>query len=187
MLSLNKIKIYFGIPASLVLAGFLFSCVNDLNQIRRVTYDPKAPDEVIKDMEVFYTDDGYAKVRIYAKLAETYSNPEQVTKLKDGLKVDFYNEEGQIVSTLTALYGEIRTSEGKMLVKDSVRLYNYEKDQRMETEELNWNQKDSIIYSDKSVVVKTATGILYGQGVRTKQDFSTYSFLRPTGRINLDK
>jgi|TARA_R110000737_G_scaffold234416_1_gene247353 LPS export ABC transporter protein LptC len=187
MLSFKNIKINFGIPASLVLAGFLFSCVNDLDQIRRVTYDPKAPDEVVKDMEVFYTDGGYAKVRIFAKLAETYSNPEQVTKLKDGLKVDFYDEDGHIVSTLTALYGEVRTKEGKMFVRDSVRLYNYEKDQRMETEELNWNQKDSLIFTEKSVVVKTAEGILYGQGVRTKQDFSTYTFIRPTGKIDLDK
>jgi LPS export ABC transporter protein LptC len=187
MLTTKKIKFILRIPASLVLAGCLFSCVNDLNQIRRVTYDPKAPDEVIKDMEVFYTDDGYAKVRIYAKLAETYSNPEQVTKLKDGLKIDFYDEDGQIVSTLTALYGEVRTAEGKMFVRDSVRLYNYEKDQRMETEELNWNQRDSLIYTEKSVVVKTANSILYGQGVRTKQDFNNYTFIRPTGRINLDK
>ena len=184
---ISNIKYIFGIPASLVLAGFLVSCVNDLDQIHRVTYDPKAPEQVVKDMQVFYTDSGYAKVRIYAKLAETYAVPESVTKFKDGLKVDFYNNDGQIVSTLTSLYGEIRPTEGKMMVRDSVRLYNYEKDQRMETEELFWNQKDSVIYTEKSVVVKSRKGILYGQGVRTKQDFSTYTFLRPTGRINMDK
>lgn len=187
MFNRQKIKQIFGIPASLVLAGFLFSCVNDLDQIRRVTYDPKAPDEVIQDMEVFYTDSGYAKVRIYAKLAETYSFPVPVTKLKDGVKVDFYDESGEIVSTLTALYGEVRLQEGTMFVRDSVRLFNYEKDQRMETEELIWNQKDSLIYTEKSVVVKSPKGLMYGQGVRTKQDFSTYTFMRPTGQINMDK
>lgn len=187
MFDKKKIKLFFGLPASLVLAGFLFSCVNDLEQIRRVTYDPKAPDEVVKNMEVFYTDDGFAKVRIFAKLAETYSKPKQVTKLKDGIKVDFYNEKGKIVSTLTALYGEVRTSEGTMFVRDSVVLFNYEKAQRMETEELNWNQKDSLIFTEKSVVIKTPKGILIGQGVRTKQDFSAYTFIKPTGSFNLDK
>lgn len=183
----NNIKYTFGIPASILLAGILFSCVNDLDQIHRVTYDPKAPDEVVKDMQVFYTDSGFAKVRIFANLAETYSLPEAVTKFKDGLKVDFYDSEGEIVSTLTSLYGEIRTAEGKMIVRDSVRLYNYEKDQHLETEELIWNQKDSVIYTEKSVVVKSPKAILYGQGIRTKQGFENYTFLRPTGKINMDK
>lgn len=180
-------KILIGIPASIVLAGFLFSCVNDLDQIRKVTYDPKAPDEVTTDLEVFYTDSGAPKVRIYAKLAETYSSPEMVTKLKDGIKVYFYDEEGKVISTLTALYGEVRTSKGEMFVRDSVQLYNHLKKQRMETEELNWNQNDSLIYTDKNVVVRSPDGVVYGHGIRTKQDFSNYTFYRPTGKFKSNK
>ncbi len=187
MLKTKRYKIQFLIPASLVLAGFLFSCVNDLDQIKRVTNDPKAPDEVTQNLEVFYTDSGAPKVRIYAKLAETYSVPEMVTKLKDGIKVDFYDENGAIESTLTALYGEIRTTKGMMFVRDSVQLYNHAKKQRMETEELIWNQNDSLIYTEKNVVVRSPNGVVYGQGIRTKQDFSNYTFYRPTGRINTSK
>ncbi len=180
-------KLLFGIPASLVLAGFLFSCVNDLDQVRTVTNDPKAPDEVTANLEIFYTDSGAPKVRIFAKLAETYSVPEKVTKLKDGIKVDFYNSKGKVVSTLTALYGEVRLVEGEMFVRDSVELYNYSKQQRMETEELIWNQKDSVIYTEKNVIVRSPSGVVYGKGIRTKQDFSTYTFYRPTGKINTEK
>ncbi|MEN9400129.1 MAG: hypothetical protein RL632_1232, partial [Bacteroidota bacterium] len=43
------------IPVSFMLAGFLFSCVNDLESIQKVTYDPKAPKEVTKNLRVFYT------------------------------------------------------------------------------------------------------------------------------------
>ena len=186
-MKINLNKILIGIPASLVLAGFLFSCVNDLDQIRRVTNDPKAPDEVTADLEVFYTDSGAPKVRIYAKLAETYSVPEMVTKLKDGIKVDFFDETGEIVSTLTALYGEVRTSKGLMMVRDSVQLYNHAKKQRMETEELHWNQKDSMIFTEKNVVVRSPNGVVYGQGIRTKQDFSNYTFYRPTGKFKSAK
>lgn len=180
-------KLIFGIPASLVLVGFLFSCVNDLDQIRRVTNDPKAPDEVTVNLDVMYTDSGAPKVHIYAKLAETYSVPEKVTKLKDGVKVDFFDEDGQIVSTLTALYGEVRTLEGKMFVRDSVQLYNHAKKQRMETEELIWNQKDSVIFTEMNVIVRSPAGVVYGQGIRTKQDFSNYTFYKPTGRLKIEK
>ncbi|MFO0494311.1 MAG: hypothetical protein ACK50Y_02160, partial [Flavobacteriia bacterium] len=67
------------------------SCVNDLETIQRVTYDPKAPDEVTKNLRVFYTDSGYAQIEITAAIAESYSKPETVTKLKDGLKVNFFS------------------------------------------------------------------------------------------------
>jgi LPS export ABC transporter protein LptC len=180
-------KHLFGIPASLVLAGILFSCVNDLDQIKRVTNDPKAPDEVTTNLEVFYTDSGAPKVRIFAKLAETYSQPELVTKLKDGIKVDFYDSDGEIVSTLTALYGEIQTSKGRMFVRDSVQLFNRAKNQRMETEELIWNQTDSVVYTEKNVIVKSPKGVVYGKGIRTTQDFNHYTFFKPTGKINTDK
>lgn len=163
------------------------SCVNDLETIQRVTYDPKAPDEVTKDLRVFYNDSGFARIEIVASLAETYSKPEMVTKLKDGLRVNFFSEEGKIVSTLTALYGEVNFERGKMFVRDSVQLYNFEKKQRLITEILQWNQRDSTIYTNASVVVRSPAGILLGDGIKTKQDFSEYVFLKPRGQYNFSK
>jgi LPS export ABC transporter protein LptC len=173
--------------ASLMLGLLLFSCVNDLESIQKVTYDPKAPDEVTKDLRVFYTDSGYARVEVFASLAETYSKPLAVTKLKDGIKVNFFSADGKIVSTLTALYGEVNYAKGTFFVRDSVQLVNHEKKQRMETEVLYWNQKDSSIYTTSNVVVRSPKGVLFGDGIRTKQNFSEYEFLKPYGKINFDK
>jgi len=183
----KHISILYLIPAGLLLAGILFSCVNDLESIKKVTYDPKAPDEVTKDLRVFYTDSGYARVEIRAKLAETYRKPELVTKLKDGLTVEFFSYDGKIVSTLSALYGEVNFTKGILFVKDSVRLYNLEKKQQLETEILYWNQKDSSIYTNSNVIVRSPKGVLLGKGIQTKQDFSKYEFLEPYGKINFDK
>lgn len=165
----------------------LYSCVNDLDTIKKVTYNPKSPDNVTQNLEVKYTDSGYAKIQLFAKLAETYSKPESIMKLKDGLKVNFFSEEGKVVSYLTALYGEINYTTGIMFVRDSVELYNIEKHQRLETEELIWNQKDSNIFTNKSVIVKTPGGILFGDGIKTKQDFEFYEFIHPKGKIDFDK
>ncbi|MDO7610040.1 MAG: LPS export ABC transporter periplasmic protein LptC, partial [Crocinitomicaceae bacterium] len=71
--------------------------------------------------------------------------------------------------------------------KDSVRLYNYKKDQTLETEELTWNKRDSTIRTDKQVVVRSPKELLTGRGLETKQDFSYFEILNPTGRLNLKK
>ena len=73
------------------------------------------------------------------------------------------------------------------MVKDSVRLYNHKKKQTLETEALFWNQKDSSIYSRSSVIVRSPKGKVFGEGIKTKQDFSSYVLLKPVGAWQIDK
>lgn len=165
--------------------GILAACVNDLETIKKVSHKSGDPDQRTKNLHLFYTDSGYAKVEVSARLAETYSKPEQVVKFKDGIEVRFFNEQGEIVSVLTALYGEIRQTKGTMFVRDSVQLFNAKKKQRLETEQLFWNQKDSTIFTDNLVTIRTPEALFYGKGIRTKQDFSTYEFIKPQGKIRI--
>ena len=171
------------------MAGILFSCVNDFDTIEKVTYNPNAPDEVITDLEVFYNDSGTAQIRIYAKLAESYTKPHKITKLKDGIQVDFFSSNGTIISTLTALYGEVNFETGKIFVQDSVQLKNHEKNQVLSTERLFWNQKDSTVYTNNNVVIRTPTGILYGKGIRTKHTLAAdeFKFFKPYGQLDVSK
>ncbi|MDX2361964.1 MAG: LPS export ABC transporter periplasmic protein LptC [Crocinitomicaceae bacterium] len=162
------------IPVAILVTGFLFSCVNDLNTIQQVNDDPNSPDEVTKNLYVHYTDSGYARVQIFAAIAETYNHPEKITKLKDQVKINFFSESGEIVSTLTSLYGEINHETGLMVVRDSVVLLNLEKKQWLETEELYYNERDSSIYTDKYVFIKKEgkPGALRGRGLQTTPFFN---------------
>ena len=178
-------KIGLSVLLSFVLIG-ISSCENDLEEIERISFDAKSPDETTKNLKMIYSDDGYARVEIFASLAETFRGKEEITKIKDSLKVNFFNEKGEIVSRLTALYGEINYTKGLLMVKDSVRLYNFEKKQTLETEALFWNQKDSMIYSKSSVIVRSPKGTIFGEGIRTKQDFSRYELIKPVGKFQMD-
>jgi LPS export ABC transporter protein LptC len=173
------------IPAFCVLASLFAACVNDLESIKKVTFHANDPDEKTSELYLTYTDSGYAKIRVYAKLAESFTKPEEIVKFKDGVKVEFYNENGSLASILTALYGEINEQEGTMMVRDSVQLYNPEKNQRMETEVLYWNRSDSAVYTDKMVMIRTPKALLFGKGIKTKQDFSYYEILKPEGKMDI--
>lgn len=174
--------------ASLLVTAIISSaCVNDIEEIKKITLNKNDPDDKTSNLFLTYTDSGYAKVRLYAPLAETFTRPEKVVKFREGIKVEFYDEDGNLESILTALYGEINEKEGDMIVRDSVQLYNTVKKQRMETEVLYWKKKDSTIYTDKMVTVRTPKALFFGQGVKTKQDFSFYEILKPQGKIELEK
>ena len=65
------------------------SCVNDLETIKKVASRSDAPEDVTENLEIIYTDSGYAKFQLYAKLAETYVKPVAVTKLRNVLLISF--------------------------------------------------------------------------------------------------
>jgi LPS export ABC transporter protein LptC len=179
-------RFFNGLLLGLV-AIFLMACENDVAVVQQISFEQDAPTETTKNLVLTYAEDGYARVEIHAALAETYRNNEQITQIKDSLKVYFFNEKGDIVSTLSALYGQINYSTGELMVKDSVCLYNYQKKQRLETEALYWNQKDSSIFTNAPVIIRAPKGRLIGKGIRTKQDFSSYVLLKPIGSWQLDK
>ncbi|MEN9699418.1 MAG: export transporter periplasmic protein LptC [Bacteroidota bacterium] len=168
-------------------AFFLSACENDMEQVQRISFDTNAPDETTKNLVLLYADSSYARVEIHAAIAETYRGKEELTKIKDSLRVNFFDATGNIVSTLSALYGEINYSKGELMVRDSVRLYNFTKKQTLETEALFWNQRDSSIFSKSSVIVRSPKGRIFGEGIKTKQDFSRYELIRPVGSWQLDK
>lgn len=179
----NKFIQYIVVPVIFLMTGILFSCVNDIDTIQKVTYDKDSPDQVMQNFQLHYTDSGYAKIRITASIAEMYSFPKNITQFKDGIKVEFFSEDGDVVSILTALYGEINQDNGMVSVRDSVRLKNLRKQQLLETEELHWNQNDSTIYSYKNVIVTEPDKVAFGKGIRTNQEFTYYEFIQPYGRL----
>ncbi len=178
-------KFYFALLVILSLS--VISCENDLDTIEKVTFNPKSPDETIHELKMVYSDSGYARVELICSYAETMHQPENITRLLDSIRVNFFSENGEIVSTLTALYGEINYSKGALMVRDSVRLYNSKKKQTLETEVLYWNQKDSSIFTPAQVIVKSPDGTFLGEGIKTKQDFSRYEILKPRGKIKIEK
>jgi len=184
-ISLNAQEKYYQwmILAVLFTTGILFSCENSMDEIQRVDIGSNAPDEISKDLRLVYSDSAMAKIELFAATAEKLNGKQEITKLKDSLRVNFFNKKGKKVSTLFALYGEINDIQNIVYVKDSVRFYNFEKKQLLETEALFWNRTDSTIYTEGQVIVKSPDGTALGTGFRTKQDFSKYTILKPEGQI----
>lgn len=169
------------------MAGIFYSCVNDLEKVKKITTHPDNPDETSERLHVIYTDSGFAQIEIFATIAETYSHPKPVTKFKDGLKVNFYNEDGDIQSVLTSMFGEIDNESGNIIVRDSVELVNIEEKKTLKTEVLYWNKEGDSIFTNKPVVITSPDMILSGVGAWTTPAFDTAQFYKPTAKIYLNE
>ena len=85
------------------------------------------------------------------------------------------------------MIGNFNHDQGIVEVRDSVRLINFSKQQVLETEYLIWNKEDSTIRTDRNVIVRSLKEIIKGKGLITKQDFSFFEILEPTGKMTLNK
>lgn len=182
---IKKYNFYF-IPVVMIMTGIFFSCENDLEKVKKITASPNSPNETSEYLHIIYTDSGYAQIELNARIAEKYTSPKAITKFKDGLKVNFFNDNGRITSILTSIYGEVDDESGNITVRDSVELYNIEDKKRLETEVLYWNKKGDSIYTDKAVVITSPDMILYGKGAWTNHFFDTAQFYKPTAKIFLN-
>lgn len=171
----------------IVFLGVMYSCVNDEGEVKRITDFEDAPDEQSQNLKMVYSDSGQTKFHLFAVISETFTKPEHITNFRNFLKVDFFDDKGIKVSTLTAKNGVYNHDDEVIFVEDSVRLYNYKKDQTLKTEMLTWNKKDSTIRTDYDVEVTSPKELLTGKGLLTKQDFSFFEILQPTGRLNVNK
>ena len=57
----------------------------------------------------------------------------------------------------------------------------------MNSEELIWDEKKKIIYSEQFVRITTDESIIMGKGFEADQSFETWEIFNPTGTIEIDE
>ena len=163
------------------------SCQQDSLTVEDIKKAYEIKQERGEDVTILYSENGYTKAKLFAHTFLQKNDIEPAyTEMKDGLQVDFFDENTEIKSTLTAKYGRYYESKGNVLVKDSVVVKNA-KGETLNTEELIWNQKLEQFYSEKFVKVTTPTQVIFGDGLEANQDFSEYQIKNVRGTIMVDK
>lgn len=83
---------------TLVVFGFMNSCVNDEGEVKKITDFQDAPDEQSQNLKMVYSDSGRTKFHLFAVISETFTLPEHITNFRKFLKVDFFDSNGVKVS-----------------------------------------------------------------------------------------
>jgi len=166
---------------------FCGSCINDLDDVERLLDREDHQTEWAKDVEIVYSDSVAVKVRITSPLL--VRKADQVTpydEFPEGVFVEFFDNQQNITSTLSANYGIRYSNQKRIIVRDSVVLQNIHQE-RLETSELIWNENDQEVHTDKFVKITKPEEIIFAYGFRADQNFSEYELLSVAGRVKVEE
>jgi LPS export ABC transporter protein LptC len=178
-----------GIPGFFMLALFLVattSCENDLEKVHLVTNKEALPVETSTDLVIWYSDSARIKVKIEAPELNRYDGESDYTELPQGVKVEFYDENMNVNSTLTSKYAIRKDAEQVMEARNDVVVVNV-KGEKLNTEHLIWNEVSSKISSDEFVKITTPDKIIFGNGFESNQDFTNYKIFNIKGTITINR
>jgi len=182
---MNKIK--YRICFLFVLL-ILFSCKNNLEEIKALTNQKKLPDVTVHNLKSQYSITGRTQIVLSTPLALRYTNPQkEYSVFPKGITLTFYDKHMNIHSSLRADYGIYYEKKNFAKASGNVILTNV-KGSILRTEELFLDEKKEKIYSVKPVNIVDKSGFeITGEGgFESNLDFTVYRFTDVTGKIIKD-
>lgn len=172
---------------AILLLGTLTACINDPSEVAELTERMEAGVEVAENVEILWSDSARIRVIATAPIMLNYlDNADQRQEFPAGLHVTFFDEFQDTSSTLIAKWGVYRRRESEITVRDSV-IWESVDLQRLETEELNWQENTQRIYTSKFVVLRQPDYLITGYGLEADQSFANAKVLQVDGRIPLNR
>lgn len=170
-----------------VVLCWMSACTDLKKETRQVFTQDDVAMEVARDVEILYSDSAIVRVRVTGPLMQNNidrENPRQ--EFPAGVKIDFLEPNLSIKSTLTAKTAVRYPEKGRIIARDSVVLTTVKKE-KLETEELIWDEKRAKVFTEKFVKVTKPGEVIYGFGLEAEQDFSYWKITVPKGRIKVDQ
>lgn len=175
------------LPGILLCTIFMFSCKNDPKEINALVTKGTAQEDKAYDVTILQSENGSVKVRLFAKefIRNDVAKPPYID-MKKGLKAEVFNDSMVVESTLTAKYARFYEKQGNILIRDNIVVIN-KKGEKLETEELVWNQGAKKVFTEKFVKITTPSQVMYGDGLEANEDFTWYRILNPKGIVQVNK
>ncbi len=135
------------------------------------------PDQEVSDFVLTETDEGTPQWKLYARYAATY-NARNVIQAR-AIRVDFFDDQGQPTSELTAREGQIQLQTRDMTARGDVVLQTRE-GTRMSSQEIHFLNREQKILSpvEQMVRVERAGDVLTGYGFESDPDLKHFEFKR---------
>lgn len=157
-LSLNIILLFVFLV--FILSG---ACKNNFDTIKKSEI-LNLPSITVRDDTTVFTDSGKIQLILTFPVMETYDNSDlPYSEFKSGIQVQFYEGHKEPVANVSAKYAKYTDKKKLWELKDSVIVINETAD-KLETEQLFWDQDKDLIYTERLVKITNADQTVIGTG-----------------------
>ena len=157
------------------------ACKSKNGNSQLLEYDGKFPDESAENMTLTVSDSGIVSFIVKAPVFNTYRTDSTYMDYPEGITAISYTEGGLKQAILTANYAcNINNSMYK--ASKIVVIIDVLKGDTLRTEEIIWDQRRRMIYSNVLVKQTKADGsVNYGDGFEADERFTKYTIFHPHG------
>lgn len=169
------------------LALILTACENDIEKINLLNTSSDYPNVIGEDIEVIYSDSAKIKVQMYAKELKQYNNAEKpYSEFPQGMRVYFYDDSLEIESEIKANYAIYYNDDKLWHATGNVIVQNFNTGERLDSEELFWDEEKEIVYSESYTKIVNENGTFHGQkGFKSNQSLTDYELIGSSGVVNI--
>lgn len=156
-----------------------------MQEIKQITFESELPSLKVIDMHTEITDSGYVRIMMDANIMQRFEGEEETwDEYPEGIYVEFM-QNGEVVSRIQSEYAIFHVEAELWEAKRNVIAENLVKDEKLNTEHLNWDMKKERIYSDKFVRITTQDEVFFGTGFESDQDFNSWVIKNPVGEVTI--
>lgn len=184
---INKIFYFTRIAAFFTGAAFLlFACENNIEKIKAFSSFENLPVVEASNFETMFTDSG--EVRFFLKtpkLLRFEGEGKPYVEFPEGIELVKYDENQNIISSITADYAKQFEKEEKWEAKNNVVATNAQGD-TLKTEHLIWEEKEEKIHTEEFVRIIREDQIITGIGFQSDQSLQNWRIKNPKGTIYIN-
>lgn len=159
------------------------ACENSLQEVGQVVEQSRTAVESIRNTRITYSENAQVSLVLQAPLVLRHKEKDPYTEFPEGLSVTFYNPDQTVSGVMTADYATRSETKGETFIRKNVVWKNAKRNETLETEELEWNEKTKKITSNTFVKIITDSESIFGEGFEANQDFSRYRIRKITGTL----
>lgn len=169
---------------NILLSILLLSCKNDLEVAKLFGNPEDVQVEISEDIRLIHSEKGVTDAIITARIMHRLTINENKTTFPEGLQIELF-EEGTPTAIIQAGFGERDEHNRQLKMTGGVSMIN-NKQERMDAENLLWNERTATITIEGKVKVTTPTDIIEGYGLESDDKFQNYKLSRITGIVNVE-
>jgi LPS export ABC transporter protein LptC len=162
------------------------ACESNFKDVQKINFSEFTPSGEADDFNLKYTDSGKIKSILISPKMLDYSNVEfPFTEFPKGIDVTLYDEKAKR-TFVKAKYAISFKGTDIIDLQGNVTITT-ESGQKLETEQLYFDQKNEWFHTEKSFKLSAPNGVSYGEGIDFSKDFKIVNSQRVKGQVDRAK